>query len=204
MGLRDWFLPKDRDFYRMLRDQSEKTVEGMRALRDFSNRPTDGAKDLVLRLENEADDLRLHLINELNETFVTPIDREDIHRLSKAVDDILDYAKRTVNEFTIYKVDPTPKAKQIIDVLTTATEEIDRAIHLLERNKAAAAAHAASAKKAENKVEYLFNEALAEIFEGRDTIYILKMREIYRHLSNSADRVDEAADVIHDITVKYS
>lgn len=204
MSLLSWFVPKERDFFDLLRQQSAKTLEGMRTFQEFARDPSPEGQKRVNDIETEADDLRLHLMNELNDTFVTPIDREDIHRLSKAVDDIVDYAKRAVNEFMVYHVTATPKAREMIETLANGTEEIDRAIQHLATNKAIAAAHAAKAKKAENRVEYLFNEALADLFRGTDTIYILKMREIYRHLSNSADRIDEAADVIHDIAVKFA
>lgn len=202
MGILNWFVPKQRDFFKMLREQAAKTLEGMQALNEYvkAMKPEDAAR--VKRLEEEADDLRAALVCEINDTFITPIDREDICTLSRALDDILDYGKKTVIELEAYKITTTDQMKEMIEVLMGGTEQLKYAIDNLDKNPQVAGTRAASAKKAENKIEYIYHRALTSLFETTDTIYILKCREIYRHISNAADQLDQAANILQDITVK--
>lgn len=204
MGFREIFFPKKRDFFKMLKDQSSKTTEGMQALYDFVLDPTPEKEKRVETLEVEADDLRRTLILELNQAFITPIDREDIFALSRAIDDMIDYGKSTVEEMLLFKVTPNEYIKKMTSALLNASKEIDSAVGLLASRPQDAAEHLIRAKKAENFVEHRYREALAELFNTDDAIQIIKMREIYRHLSNSADRGDEAADIIGDIIVKVT
>lgn len=202
MNVLGWFLPKERNFYKMLQDQSDKTVEGMKALQVFVKDMKPENADIVKKLEEEADDLRARLINELNDTFITPIDREDIHTLSRSIDDIIDYAKKSCVEMEVFNIQSTEHIVQMVDVLAYGSEQIAHAIRNLEKDPRVSAQRAMNAKRCENQVEYIYHRALAKLFESTDTIYILKCREIYRHLSNSADHVDQAGNIIQDITVK--
>lgn len=202
--LKDIFSPKRVDFLDMLLRQTESTLKGVRALKRFIEEPNAFNAGLVKEVESKTDNIRFEIIKELNKAFVTPIDREDIFALSRAIDDIVDYAQRTVEEMVIYKVEPTPQIKKIVDVLVEATEDINMAVKNLKAKPEKVLSYVIKAKKAENHIEHLYLEALADLFEKEDTIYILKMRELYRHLSNSADRCDEAANVISDVVMKIS
>lgn len=204
MGLKDFFFPKKRDFLRMLAKQTDKTLEGMRALKEFMNEPTPSNSGKVKEVETEADELRLNLINELNASFFTPLDREDIFALSRAIDDIIDYGQRTVEEMSIYQVEPTPDIQRMVDALFKATKSIDLAVQNLKKGPQVVLGYVIKAKKEENRIEHIYHEALATLFKNKDTIYILKLRELYRHLSNSADRCDEAANIISDIVIKIA
>ena len=192
------------DFFEMLCGQAVKTEEGMAALSEFMKNPTkeNGAK--VNALEEEADEIRRVLIDELNRTFVTPIDREDIFSLSQAVDDVIDYAKSTVEEITLFEAEPDDNMKQMADVLYEAAKDVAYGVRHMKANPGACTEHIIRAKKAENKVERLYRKGLAELFQTKDVIKILKCREVYRHLSNAADRVVLAANIIGDILVKYT
>jgi len=204
MGLKEFFFPKKRDFLKMLADQSEKTLSGMRALRDFMKEPSPANAGRVKEIETEADELRYLLINELNRAFVTPIDREDIFALSRAVDDIIDYGQRTVEEINPHLFYCTFYMQRMVEVLLGATENINQAILALKKPCPAILKYLLRTKKAENHIEHLYHEALVELFKSKDTIRILKIRELYRHLSNSADRCDEAANIISDIVIKIT
>lgn len=204
MGLREIFFPPKRDFFKMLRDQAAKTEEGLSALHDFILDPSAEKEKRVETLEAEADDIRRKLIMELNCAFVTPIDREDIFSLSRAIDDMIDYAKSTVEEMLLFKVKPNNFIITMTETLAKAAHEINEAVELLEKHPARASEHLIRAKKAENFVEHRYREALADLFNSSDAVEIIKMREIYRHLSNCADRGDEAADIIGDIVVKVT
>jgi uncharacterized protein Yka (UPF0111/DUF47 family) len=191
-------------FFDLLSLQSAKTLDGLDALSNFVERGTKENANRVRTVEREADELRRILIEELDKTFVTPIDREDIYSLSRAVDDIVDYANTTVDEMEIYEVTGDAHTKEMVDILRKAAGEINDAVKILKDYPKIASEHAVQAKAYENTMERAYHVALADLFKGNDTIYMLKMREIYRHLSNAADRGDEAANIISSIVMKHS
>jgi len=199
-----WFRKKKRDFPGMLHAQAQKVLEGLDALYSWAEGADESQKDRVKGIERDADELRRVLIEELNQTFVTPFDREDIFSLSRAIDDVMDYADRTVDEMEIYEVKPNNHIIEMIDILRKAARELSDAIRLIQKYPNIALEHATKAKACENEMESAYHRALAELFKGNDTVYMLKMREIYRHLSNAADRGDEAANLIGDIVVKMA
>ena len=191
-------------FFDLMFRQSEKTLEGLQALANYmEDRSPENAKQ-VKKCEVEADDLRLMLIQELDKTFVTPLDREDIFNLSLAIDDVMDYANSTVYEMEIYEVLSDGHVKEMVNILISAGREINQAINLLENQPKVAAVHALKAKAYENTMEGAYRLALSHLFRGDDPVFMLKMREIYRHLSNAADRGDEAANIISSIVMKHS
>ena len=206
MGLFSRKKKPDR-FLELLIKQAEYAVEGMDALRSYVNEPDRELARQVSHAEKEADEVRRILIDELNRTFVTPFDREDIFALSLNIDDILDYANTTLDEFELFEVKPNTYIQRIVSLLADAAMEIYRAVSRLQDHPSVANDHAVRAKALENRVEHVYREALAELFKTPEDIggvmHILKLREIYRHLSNAADRGDEAANVIGDIVVKW-
>jgi len=198
------FSGKESRFFELLIRQSSKTVEGLEALCKFSESGTRENANLVRNIEREADELRRILIEELDQTFITPIDREDIYALSRAIDDVVDYANTTVDEMEIYEVKGDAHIKEMVNILRKAARELDEAVKILKDYPKIANEHAVKAKAFENTMEKAYHSALANLFKGGDTIYMLKMREIYRHLSNAADRGDEAANIISSIVMKHT
>jgi predicted phosphate transport protein (TIGR00153 family) len=190
------------DFYKMLSDQASKTLEGIEALGRYVEGQNRENANRVKNIEREADELRRILVEELHHTFVTPMDREDIYALSRAIDDIVDYANSTVDEMEIYEVSSREDLREMVDILRKAAREINDAVKILETYPKIAMQHAVKAKSYENAMEKAYHTALADLFKEADTVYMLKMREIYRHLSNAADRSDEAANIICTIVMK--
>ena len=186
--------------------QSELTLQGMELLQSYTRDPSPETAQQLHAVEKEADGVRRILIDELNRNFVTPLDREDIFSLSRAVDDVVDYADTTVDEMVLLGVQPTPFLERMASLLTDAASEIHNGVMHLQDRPAVSNEHAMRAKALENRVERVYREAIADLFIGpRDldhVIEMLKLREIYRHLSNAADRGDEAANVIADVVVK--
>jgi hypothetical protein len=199
-----WFRKKKCDFCEMLHAQSEKVQEGLDALHTWAEGGQTPQRERVKQIEREADELRRIVIEELNQTFVTPFDREDIFSLSRAIDDVMDYADRTVDEMEVYEVTANRHIVEMIDILRKAAHELNDSIRLIQQYPNIALEHATKAKALENEMEKAYHRALADLFKGTDTVYMLKMREIYRHLSNAADRGDEAANIIGDIVVKMT
>lgn len=200
---------KRRDvFIKLIYEQASITVEGMELLKAYVTQPDQILADKLTAKEKEADEARRILIDELNRTFITPFDREDIFALSRAIDDVLDYGYSTMTEIVILKVDPTPYMVRMCSLLRDATFELMKAVERLQDHPGVTSEHAQRAKALENRVEDVYREALADMFSETDdvrhVVKMLKLREVYRHLSNAADRGDEAANVLADIVVKTS
>src|SRR5512135_2669992 len=195
-------------FLGLIQDQATLTLEGLDALKAFLDTGAPASSALLNAKEKEADEARRILIDELNRTFVTPFDREDIFTLSRTIDDVLDYAYSTVSEMEILKVGPTPYMLRMASLLRDAAYELSMAVGCLQEHPAVSNDHAQRAKALENRVEDVYREAVADLFSGAEDIQhvvkMLKLREVYRHMSNAADRGDEAANVIADIVVKLT
>jgi len=202
------FKKRQNVFIKMIQEQSTLTLEGMEALKTYMSGKDPTAATVLVSKEKEADEARRILIDELNKTFITPFDREDIFALSRTIDDVLDYAYSTVSEMEILNVEPTPHMQRMASLLRDAVYELSMAVNSLEAHPAVSNDHAQRAKALENRVEDVYREALADLFSGvediKHVVKMLKLREVYRHLSNAADRGDEAANVIADIVVKIA
>jgi predicted phosphate transport protein (TIGR00153 family) len=201
-----FFKKREEVFHKLMEQQASITHEGLGLLVKYLETHDSALAQEVERKESEADKARRILIDELNRTFVTPFDREDIFALSRSIDDVMDYARTTVSEMVILKVKPTPFMHRMASLLKDAAHEILQAVRRLEKNPDVANEHAQRAKSLENQVESVYREAIADLFSGPEDIHhvmeMLKMREVYRHLSNAADRGAEAGDIVADIVVK--
>lgn len=202
------FKRKPNRFYTLLTQQAEWTLKGMEALVVYVTEPTPERARQVSQLEGEADEVRRILIDELNRTFITPFDREDIFSLSRTIDDVLDYGYTTVEEMMTLGVAPNEYIRSMASVLRDAAHELYLAMLRLQEHPQVALDHATRAKALENQAERTYRVAIADLFSGahdiQHVVLMLKMREVYRHLSNAADRGDEAANILSDIVVKMT
>lgn len=208
MRLTNPFRSRSQNFLQHLAQQADKTREGLEMLERFFKSQDANDARRVEQIEKEADELRRILIDDLNRAFVTPIDREDLFALSRTIDDVLDYAYTTVDEVQLFELQPTDLMRKMVSILREAAEELHLGVLQLRERPQLALQHATRAKKLENRAEGLYREALAELFQQPktldDVMLMLKRREVYRHLSNAADRGDEAANIISDIVVKMT
>lgn len=202
MGIFKRIIPKEKDFYALLYGQSCKTLEGIETLKKFMHTGDIEESKRVIELEKEADELRRIIIDNLDHTFITPFDREDIFNLSGAIDDIIDYARTTVEEMEIYELEPTDSLIAMVDILLDATICLNSAVKYLNNHKTISAENAVKAKKLENDLETMYRLKLRDLVRNEDFSFIFRMREVYRHLSNMADKIDLAANVMHSIIVK--
>ena len=186
--------------------QADLTQRGLLLLQQYMREPLPAVADELHHVEEEADEVRRVLIEELNRNFITPFDREDVFALSRAIDDMVDYADTTVDEMVLLGVSPNAFLQRMCSLLVEAGAEVHRAVKLLQERPGVANEHAMRAKALENRVERVYREAVADLFANpRDVEHVvgmLKLREIYRHLSNAADRGDQAANAIADVVVK--
>jgi uncharacterized protein Yka (UPF0111/DUF47 family) len=208
MGLRDLFRSRGEMFLPLLIEQSAKTLEATEELQRFVDTGSKESARRVRQLEKEADELRRIVSHELDRTFITPMDPEDIYALSRAIDDILDYADSTVEEMELFGIRGNDYLKQILALVLEGAQEIHLAMVRLKDHPTVASEHASRARSLENRVEKVYRHAVAAVFaNAQDTSRLvdgLKHREVYRHLSNAADRCVEAADVVERVVVKFT
>lgn len=206
--IRDLFRPHQDRFLELLIKHAEYSVEATDMLLKYLDRPSDKHSARMRQIEKDADEVRRILVEELNRTFATPMDREDIHALSRNLDDVVDYAYSTTEEMEILDIEPNEYLRRMATLLRDAAVELHLGMLRLNDHPGVANEHAQRAKALENRVERVYREALADLFSKPEDIEhimdILRLREVYRHLSNAADRGDEAANHLSDIVVKMT
>ncbi len=212
MGIAGVFKRGKREdkFVGMLIEQAQITVEGLKLLEKWLSKSElkDKAIDQMRAKEIEADEVRRILIDELHNTFITPLDREDIFMLSLYVDDILDYCYTTVEEMQLLSIDADEHLMDMVKLTREATEEIEMAFNTIFSNPRVSGEHAKRAKKIENEVEHLYRVAIGDLFtKAKDfgpLMEMLRRREVYRHVSNMADQADKAADILGMVVMKLT
>lgn len=208
MSWKDIFVPTQQIFYGLLCDQMTVAEEITALLERYVLADDATARSAIAErasdCEHEGDRRRLALMEKLQGTFVTPIDREDLNDLSRAIDDIVDYNENTIKEIAIYEIRIDDAIRDMVATMRQAVDHLATAIQLLSRDLKAANQSALKTKSMENKMEGIYRHAIADLTHEPDIHYLIKAREVYRHLSNAADRADGAANVINSIVVKQN
>jgi uncharacterized protein len=209
MGVLSWLIPQEKQFFDMIEKQSKNVTECVDALIDMLEyyENLDEKRKKIKEKENEGDRMVHEILSELNKTFITPIDREDICKLVSSLDDILDNLEAVSERLVLYKIKKPPKYMfEFAQTLHTTSNNVHEAIALLRNFKDAA--HIKNFCKEvhtlENEGDALLRKAMAELFNGKDPIEILKIRELYDDMEAAIDRCEDVADVIGDILVKYA
>lgn len=208
MSWKDIFVPTQQVFYGLLCDQMTVAEEITGLLERYilveNEEERASIAERASDCEHDGDRRRQALMEKLQGTFVTPIDREDLNDLSRAIDDIIDYNENTIKEIAIYEIRIDDPIRDMVATMRMAVDHLATAIQLLARDPRAANQAAMKTKSMENKMEGIYRRAIAELTHEPDIHYLIKAREVYRHLSNAADRADGAANVINSIIVKQN
>ena len=157
-------------------------------------------------LEHEGDEIAHKLFTILAQTFVTPLDREDISRLASAIDEVLNYTDGTADRFVLFKIrEPTPYMLELSKILLSASQEIYLLMTQIRKLKNAneLVERCRNIKRYEHEGDKIYRTAIAELFETDNAIEIIKLKEIYETLEGSLDRCQEVADIVEDIALKY-
>jgi uncharacterized protein Yka (UPF0111/DUF47 family) len=198
----DRVFPKTPDFFSLLTEQCQHVGITAGRLVEFMETGDAAVGCLIREDEHEADRVKIRNLHTLNEAFSTPIDREDLYRAIIDLDEIVNYCKTTVSEMEVLGLAPDKHCLEMAMHIKLGTDALAQGYARLAKEPAAAAADADAARKAERRVEKNYRRAIAELFVGDDYIHMFKRREIYRHLSNAADRMANCANTLHDIVVK--
>lgn len=159
-------------------------------------------------LEHEGDSITHNLFTTLLQTFVTPLDREDISGLASAIDEVLDYTYEIADRFLLYNINrPTPHMVNLSKILLSSTQEIHVVVNTLNKmkNPSVLINHCNNIKKYEEQADTIYRRAIAELFETHNNaIEIIKLKEVYENFESSLDKCQDVSDIIEDIAIKYS
>ena len=190
------------DFYSILIQQAQTIRDAVAALCTFCNAPTQENGDFVKVKEREADQIHYQLVDAINRSFITPIDRDDLFRLSTSIDDLADYAWTTVKDLHIYDIPPDKNLCSMAEILLQMADGLLVCVQHMQSNRSVATAESKKVKKLENIMNLRYHESIAELFASDDFKKILKYREIYSHMNHASDKGDMSANLIQDIIVK--
>ncbi|MDH3823973.1 MAG: DUF47 family protein, partial [Nitrosopumilus sp.] len=144
---------------------------------------------------------------ELNKTFITPLDREDMQRIASKIDDVIDFMDGIASRVHSYKITtPPPYCEEMAQELVKATKEVEYMISNLQhiKNTKDMIDHCRNTSDIEHAVDVLYRDAIRELFETDDAIQIIKLKDIYETMETASDRCVDVADVIEDIVLKYT
>ena len=209
MGVLSWLIPQEKHFFDMIEKQSKNVLEGVNALVDMLEHyeNIDEKRKKIKEKENEGDKMVHDIHTELNKTFITPIDREDICKLVSSLDDILDNLEAVAERLVLYKIKKPPiYMLEFARTLQKTTNNVHEGISLLKNFKDASRIRyfCKEVNTLENEGDRLLRKAMAELFNGKDPIEIIKIKELYDDMESAIDRCEDVADVIGDILVKYT
>jgi hypothetical protein len=209
MGVLSWLIPQEKHFFDMIEKQSKNVLEGVNALVDMLENyvDLDKKREKIKEKENDGDRMVHDILSELNKTFITPIDREDICKLTSSLDDILDNLEAVSERLVLYKIKKPPKYMlDFAKTLYKTSYNVNEAISLLRNFKDANQIRnfCKEVNTLENEGDTLLRKAMAELFNGKDPVEIIKMKELYDDMESAIDRCEDVADVIGDILVKYT
>ena len=203
-----WIKSNEKELLTILDDLAKKAVETSEAVvvlfDDLTN--SEQAKK-IHQLETEADVLTRDIFSELNKTFITPLDREDMQRIASKIDDVIDFMDGIAARVYSYKITSSPPyCKEMAVELVKATKEVEYMISKLRRIKDPKdmIQHCRNTSDIEHVVDDMYREAIRELFETNDAIKIIKLKDIYETMETASDRCVDVSDVIEDIVLKYT
>lgn len=205
-----YFVPKDKKFFPLFEQAGSNLIEMAKLLKESVHTTdlqlrTDNSK-LLEDLEHKGDNLTHQIHLELGKNFITPFDREDIHALASSLDDVADFIHGASNRMELYKVTETSDAmKEISSLILEATEHVAKALFELKdlKNIRNITDSCVRINSVENKADYIFDKAVAELFEyEKDAINLIKNKEVLSAMEDATDKCEDVANVLESILVK--
>ena len=198
-------IPRETKFFELFENMASNVTDGARVLhrilQTFEN--VDAEVQHIKEIEHRGDDMTHAVMTKLNQTFITPFDREDIHRLASSLDDVLDFVNAAGQRLVLYKIRRAPgPAAELARLIVRQSEELTKAVSLLEKNKHVLE-HCVEINRLEDEADSVCREAIANLFENeKDPIELIKMKELYEVLEMATDKAEDAANVLEAVVLK--
>ncbi len=211
MGIQDvirFFLPREDHFYDFLERQAAAAHEGAKALSKFSTNGTTAAqaRDAVQKIEHEGDRIVHEMEEALAKTFVTPIDREDLQKLSSELDGVLDLTNGAIRACVMLGVDkPTEPMSKLIDIIVRATAKLNETIPKLRKHQYSdIVTDARELRKIEKEADAVYRDAISKLFHDvNDAKVLIREKTVLEDLENAIDQCDSIADTLANLAVKH-
>ena len=200
------FVPRDRLYFDLFEEAGGNIVRAAdlldQLLRSYPDRREELTRDILI-CEQEGDRITHDIIRRLNETFVTPIDREDIYELASALDDIVDYTEEVADYLGLYKIEaPMVQAQRLAAILVQSCRQIAEAVPRMRTFKAISD-HTIEIHRLENDGDRVTREAMASLFnDGIDPMVVIRWKDIYERLEAAIDSTETAANILESIVIK--
>jgi uncharacterized protein len=201
-------IPREVRFFDLFDQQSQHIVRAAALLHELVHNFADARAKVhqIKEVEHEGDLVTHEIVKRLNTTFITPIDREDIHALATRLDDVLDYIEAASERLVVYRIkEPTSASRAMAEVIVKTVTSMDRAIKCLRTMDPGFHEHAVEVNRLENAADNLLRDSLAALFEEQgDPIEVIKWKEIYETMEVVTDRCEDVANVIEGIILKMA
>ena len=204
-------LPHDEQFFALFDRLAHCIVEAADALRTLPSLPKGEREDVVNRIqefEHKADSITHEIYTELNKTFVTPFDREDVHLLASTLDDVIDFIDGSSHRFFLYKIKKnSADIQRLTDIIYQSAVEIQRGVSLINdmRRSEDLQKILLRINQYENDADTIFNQAIAELFDKEiDAIELIKTKEVLVNLETTTDKCEDVANVLETLFIKHA
>jgi predicted phosphate transport protein (TIGR00153 family) len=201
-------IPREVRFFDLFDQQAAHIIRAAAVLHEMVHNFADARAKahLIKEIEHEGDQITHEIVRRLNTTFVTPLDREDIHDLATRLDDVLDFIEAAAERLVVYRIkEPTSACRAMAEVIVKMTHSMDLAIKCLRTMDPGFHEHAVEVNRLENTADALLRESLAALFEEQaDPIEVIKWKEIYETMEIVTDRCEDVANVIEGIILKMA
>jgi len=199
-------IPREEKFFEYFENAANNILEGARVLVQMTQEGSEHFQERWKQLEDlehVGDKITHQIIRKLNRTFITPIDREDIHSLAVALDDVMDLIEASAARMSLYKIkQPTEEAKKLAEVILKSAEEIVKAVSNLERMDNVME-HCIEINRLENVADEISREAIADLFDkGHDPMDVIKWKEIYETMEMTTDGCEDVANIVESVALK--
>lgn len=189
----------------MFSGTSDNLIAGARALVDLfaDYRDVDNKIDEIRRIEREGDELTHAILTKLNQTFITPFDREDIHQLASHIDDVLDFINAACARIVMYRITaPPPAAGELAKIILMQSKELQKAVSLMHKN-GNILTHCVEINRLENEADSVAQRAIGQLFEHeKDPITLIKIKELLEFLERATDKAEDVANVLETVVLK--
>jgi uncharacterized protein Yka (UPF0111/DUF47 family) len=200
-------LPRDERYFERFSDMARRIHESARILDIFfrGESPVAAVADQIKRLEHECDEISHEILRDIDRTFITPIDREDIHQLAVRLDDVIDLIDGTVRRMGLFKItQPTPAGRSLSATIVEITREMVEAVSEL-RGQKGVVEHCIRMKQLENQGDVAFQEAIASLFDREmPAVELIKWKDIYENMEGCIDQCEAVAHVLESVVLKHS
>lgn len=198
-------IPRETKFFDMFHEMSTNLTEGARLMQELltNYQNVEVRVQQLADIEHKGDDMTHAILTKLNQTFITPFDREDIHKLAATIDDVLDFVHAAGERLIMYKITHVPpEAAALAEVVVQQAEQITKAVAGLEKHAGVLDA-CVEINRLENEADRIARNAIAKLFENeRDPITLIKMKELYEVLETASDKAEDAANVLESVVLK--